>query len=897
LKDKEERPVILAPSEDPVLRRIVSAGARAGLAVTLLLLAQAALRLPPVFAQPLVPLRVRPLALLALLLGVVAGLCAVPRPRRAWRPLAWGLALALLALAGLVALRPAAGLAPLVSAAGAPPASLRPGPIDLIGADLEELPRARRTRVQWRGELHAPRGGTYRLWVSGRGRVELRLDGVTALRADAESLQAQAALPISEGAHALEVDYERVGPGPRLRVGWSAPRAGPFPARDEPIPPRRLGAPLARAWWFLTDALVLAIAALLALLSLRVPWDAPRPLPSGRPVSRLELGGAACGLLLVLAAMSWPLVRDLAGQGVFDRPDGRLNAWILAWVAHAALRAPAQLFQAPIFHPLPDALAFSENLLLPGVASLPLQLLGGPALAYNVVLLLGDALSGLGVYLLARRVSGDRLAAFAGAAFFAAGIHRWVNMAHLHAQLTPCLPFALLALDRFRERPTLRRALGVASLLALQAAASIYVGAITALLLVVAVGLLALAGRLRPGDAARLLAAALVAALALLPLARPYLRMRAFQGEEFPLATVAAYAATPESYAASAGPLYETLARRHLDPERVRDPLFPGALPIALGLAGLAVAPRRYAWLAVVGSLLAVLISLGPATALYRLLHEHVLLFRGLRALARFSIVPVLALSVLLALALAGQRWLRLLALPLLLAEACVAPIRYARAATPSAASRSLAGGKGAVAWLPLGEGDTAAMLDGLAHLRPLVNGDSGFVPRPYARAMELLDDRFGPDALRLLRALDVTRLLSSAPLAGLGEPTRFGETLVYELPAGEPARAAAPARSRAALWGPAGARVDLGAVEQVGRVVFEPADGPWLEEPRMLLSTDGRSWREVRARASLADATLALYQDPRGGRAELRFEPQAARFLRLDPRLPARPGAIGVDR
>ena len=64
--------------------------------------------------------------------------------------------------------------------------------------------------------------------------------------------------------------------------------------------------------------------------------------------------------------MSWPLVRDLAHTGPMDRPDGRLNAWILAWAGETLWTDPARVFQAPAFHPLPDALAFSENLLLPG---------------------------------------------------------------------------------------------------------------------------------------------------------------------------------------------------------------------------------------------------------------------------------------------------------------------------------------------------------------------------------------------------------------------------------------------------------------------------------------------------------------------------------------------------
>lgn len=863
--------------------------------MTLFLLVSALSGLAPVFAQPVAPVRALPLALACLLWAILAALLAVPRRRRPWRNVATALLFAMLALASLVAARPPAGIAPEVISAGAPPQFLPAGPVDLIGADLDQFPRSRRTHVQWRGDLRVPETGGYKLWASGRGRVLVRLDGRAVLAGEGERLKAAADVPIGRGAHALEVDYQRIGPGPRLRLGWEAPRAGIWGlARSETIPPRRLGTPLARGFWFFTDALSLLIAALVALLALRLPWDEPRRLPSPLPVSGLEIVAATAGLLLVLAVMSWPLVTDLAGQGVFDRPDGRLNAWILAWVAHALLHAPDRIFQAPIFHPLPDALAFSENLVLPGVLAAPAQLLGGPALAYNLTLLLGNAISGLGVYLLVRRASGDRLAAFAGAAFFAAGIHRWVNMAHLHAQLTLFLPMALLALDRYLERRTLRRALAVGLLLALQSAASIYVGAVTAVLLAVALALGALAGRLRAGDVARLLLGMAFAALLLAPLARPYLRMRAFQGEEFPLETVAAYATTPESYAASAGRFYEGIARRQLDPERVRDPLFPGLLPILLGVAGLAVAPRRYAWVALLGSLVAILISLGPATGFYRFLHENIVLFRGIRALSRFALVPVLALALLLGLALAGRRGLRGLALLLLLAEANLAPIRYARYQPPSAASRFLAGREGAVAWLPLGEGDTQAMLDSLAHFRPLLNGDSGFVPRPYTRAMELLNDRFGEDALRLLRGAGVRHLAAREERA-LPLLARLGETLVYELPDGESARLPLPAVPRASLWTAEGALVDLGVEDTVGRVTFEVGDGAWLERPRVELSSDGESWREVAAQASLADATLALYRDPRAGRGELRFPPQRARFLRLDRRLPARPGALGA--
>ena len=306
---------------------------------------------------------------------------------------------------------------------------------------------------------------------------------------------------IAQGPHRAEVVLTRTGPGPRLRLGWTWPaRDGRPGGYDEILLPRDLGPPIARAWWWLTDALSVAAAVLVAVLLWRLPWDVPRPPPVASAVTRGEIGWSLAGYAALVALMSWPLVTDLAGLGVMDRPDGRLNAWILAWDAHALAHAPSRLFQAPIFHPLPDTLAFSENLLLPAVIGAPAQALGGPVLAYNVVLLVSLIVSGLGVQLLVRRESGDRWAAFIAGAFFAAGAHRWIRLAHLHAQVTLFLPFVLLALDRFWQRRTLGRAALVGVLLALQGLSSVYLGAIAALMVAVAAALAILGGLQAPRD-------------------------------------------------------------------------------------------------------------------------------------------------------------------------------------------------------------------------------------------------------------------------------------------------------------------------------------------------------------------------------------------------------------
>ena len=73
----------------------------------------------------------------------------------------------------------------------------------------------------------------------------------------------------------------------------------------------------------------------------------------------------------------------------------------------------------------------------------------------------------------------------------------------------------------------------------------------------------------------------------LAPVARPYLRMRAFEGVEFTLETVSVYATNLTSYAAAGTALWGPLTQRHLDPGEIRDTLFPGLTVLVLGILGL----------------------------------------------------------------------------------------------------------------------------------------------------------------------------------------------------------------------------------------------------------------------------------------------------------------------
>ena len=438
------------------MKRLLSGAARAGVALAILLLVLGVARWGPIHAEPPVDVRALPCAGAAVLLAVVA------RPdrcfeTRAARVAGGGCARGdLAALALVIALRPPSGLRLEVSDPGSS-AVLPDAGLDVSGRGLRDLVEPRRARLRWQGQLRAPRDrrATCSPGVAA-GPCSVLIDG-------RDVLDGRRRVAAGRGAARPRRRPSRHrgrarGAGPR-----PAPAARLDPARaPRPVARRRGAAPLPRARGLaLVDRspTFWRSPSLRSAALLRLARALGRPRASFRlpePVTRRQVAVSALGYAVLLAAMSWPLVLDPVHQGMTDRPDGRLNAWILAWDVHALSHEPGRLFQAPIFHPLPDALAFSENLLLPALLSAPALWAGGPVLAYNFVLLLSLLVSGLGVELLVRRGSGDRLAAFVAGAVFAAGAHRWIRLAHLHAEVTLFLPFALLALDRFFERRTLR---------------------------------------------------------------------------------------------------------------------------------------------------------------------------------------------------------------------------------------------------------------------------------------------------------------------------------------------------------------------------------------------------------------------------------------------------------
>ena len=504
-----------------------------------------------------------------------------------------------------------------------------------------------------------------------------------------------------------------------------------------------------------------------------------RPLaPAASPPSAgaiRDFGWAVLIYALATVALSYPLAFHPASLSRLDNGDARLNAWAMSWVAHQVVQDPLSLFEANTFHPLPHTLAYSEHLALLGVLALPLlRFTNDLVLTNNLLLLFSMWATAMAMYFLARTLTRNHLASLLAGLFFSFAAFRFNRLPHIQMQLYAFLPLFLACWHRYLEERKTRDLVLMGSFFALQALSGTYLGAISGVALAAALFTLAPFSGLSRRQALGVILVLAVAAAVLAPFAAPYLSVNRELGVEWDLSGVGSLSATPTSYLASSSNLYRALSEHLWRDRPPTDYLFPGVSLSVLALAGvvaLARTPGRrqillcYSLILVLGFL----ISLGPTTPFYSFLYEQVIFFRGLRALTRFGLLPLLSMTVLAAAALAWLLEARSgLSRPKLVASAI--GVFFAAESTalpyrlepwkdePPEVYRWLAEAKpGPIAELPFKVIDTQYMFWARHHgFRPMVNGDSGFVPMSHQWIKNAFARFPSPDAVALLRRLKV---------------------------------------------------------------------------------------------------------------------------------------------
>jgi hypothetical protein len=187
---------------------------------------------------------------------------------------------------------------------------------------------------------------------------------------------------------------------------------------------------------------------------------------TGEETRRLTLVSALYTALTFV--MAYPLSASPGSMVVDDAPDTRVYLWTLAWDAYAFLHQPLRIFDANIYYPFSNTLAYSENLIGTAFLSAPVAwLTGNHVLAMNLAALLTCVLCGVGGYFLARRWSLSPYAAFLCGLVFEFAPPRFFKLGQLHLTAVQWIPFTLAFLHSYLEhgkRKDLLLALGCFSL-------------------------------------------------------------------------------------------------------------------------------------------------------------------------------------------------------------------------------------------------------------------------------------------------------------------------------------------------------------------------------------------------------------------------------------------------
>jgi hypothetical protein len=157
----------------------------------------------------------------------------------------------------------------------------------------------------------------------------------------------------------------------------------------------------------------------------------------------------AYSLLTVL--MTWPVVAQLNTHLIGDGDDMWVHYWDGWWVKQA-LQQGRDVFHTPLlFHPTGVSLLFHNFAWVNIALWLLLEPSVGGITAYNLVHVLHIPLCGLGMFLLARRLTRSNTIAFASGLIFAFWPYRMADVNHPSLVSTELLPVLMLVILRLFE--------------------------------------------------------------------------------------------------------------------------------------------------------------------------------------------------------------------------------------------------------------------------------------------------------------------------------------------------------------------------------------------------------------------------------------------------------------
>ncbi len=535
---------------------------------------------------------------------------------------------------------------------------------------------------------------------------------------------------------------------------------------------------------------------------------------------------------LLLFAFTAPVSFDPGARRFAEGPDTRLYLWTIGWDLHALKTAPLSIFNANIFFPEKQTLAYSEHLIGAALLAWPLSwFTSNLDLILNFVLLLATLLTALGCDRLARECGASPRAALLSGILGAFAGPKLGRLTQAHLATLHFVPWALAFAIRYVRYGRRADLLATLALFTAQALTSGHGGLFLALALAILFLSAMALGTLRAGKAFR--DCGIAGCLILLinvPFVLPYYEVRGRVGLTRLIEDAEGWAPTAASWLQSPTRV-QTAITFHLDSlrpeiESANAALFPGFVFLFLaGFGGVAWLREREGrtTATVAMTALAVLtfwLALGPAFGLYRLGYAAIPGFDLIRVPSRFFLLTLTAMAALAALGLDRIRRPRVAWALILVATIECVPVAWDSSHDPIVtppidAWLATQPKPFRVVELPIPKPDNSVrqarfhseyMIHGAAHFQPMVNGYSSLVPPAHETLYGELHEFPTAQGLAELERLGVTYVIvhtdmyqperwaeKDGQLANFGDRIRLvrvlGEGRAYALTASRPSR------------------------------------------------------------------------------------------------------------
>jgi hypothetical protein len=153
------------------------------------------------------------------------------------------------------------------------------------------------------------------------------------------------------------------------------------------------------------------------------------------------------GYLLLTLLLTYPLSFKIATHIPGGSFDALQNVWNLWWFKYASVDLHSNPFYTNlVYHPTGVSLLFHTFNPFNAILSVPLQMIFGLIVSYNIIILFAFVVAGYGAYLLAKYITQDAAAAFIAGVIFAFSPSHFAHTAGGHLQVLSIewIPFYVL---------------------------------------------------------------------------------------------------------------------------------------------------------------------------------------------------------------------------------------------------------------------------------------------------------------------------------------------------------------------------------------------------------------------------------------------------------------------